>query len=102
MDSPNPKPPLTKSAASRICACTTCAGRWPPACRAPACGSKVTEAALNHINGTRGGITGIYQRHSWLEEKRAALDAWGDYVAGIIEKRQPTGNIVALGVRKLS
>jgi integrase len=63
---------------------------------------EVTEAALNHISGTRGGITGIYQRHSWLEEKRAALDAWGEYVAAIIEKRQPTGNVVAIGVRKLS
>jgi hypothetical protein len=31
---------------------------------------EVTKAALNHISGTRGGITEIYQRHSWLEGKR--------------------------------
>jgi hypothetical protein len=31
---------------------------------------------LNHISGSRGGIAGVYQRHDWAAEKRAALDAW--------------------------
>ena len=37
---------------------------------------EVTEAILNHVSGTRGGIAGVYQRHDWADEKRAALDAW--------------------------
>jgi integrase len=37
---------------------------------------EVTEAVLNHISGAKGGVAGIYQRHDWLDEKRAALDAW--------------------------
>ena len=37
---------------------------------------EVTEAVLNHVSGSRGGIVGIYQRHDWAKEKRAALDAW--------------------------
>jgi len=37
---------------------------------------EVTEAVLNHVGGSRGGIVGIYQRHEYAEEKRAALDAW--------------------------
>jgi hypothetical protein len=37
---------------------------------------EVTEAVLNHISGSRGGIAGVYQRHDWAAEKRAALDAW--------------------------
>jgi hypothetical protein len=27
-------------------------------------------------NGSRGGIAGVYQRHDWAAENRAALDAW--------------------------
>jgi integrase len=41
---------------------------------------EVTEAVLNHISGSRGGIAGVYQRHDWATEKRAALDAWADHV----------------------
>jgi integrase len=37
---------------------------------------EVTEAVLGHVSGSRAGIVGIYQRHSWADEKRAALDAW--------------------------
>jgi integrase len=36
---------------------------------------EVTEAVLNHISGSRGGIAGVYQRPDWGAEKRAALDA---------------------------
>jgi integrase len=34
---------------------------------------EVTEAVLNHVSGSRGGIAGVYQRHDWANEKRAAL-----------------------------
>src|SRR5262249_48184577 len=37
---------------------------------------EVTESVLNHLSGSRAGVVGIYQRHDWAEEKRAALDAW--------------------------
>ena len=37
---------------------------------------EVTEAVPNYVSGTRSGIVGIYQRHDWAEEKRAALDGW--------------------------
>jgi hypothetical protein len=41
---------------------------------------EITEAVLNHISGSRGGIAGVYQRHDWAAEKRAALDAWAAHV----------------------
>jgi integrase len=44
---------------------------------------EVTEAVLNHVSGSRGGIVGVYQRHAWAAEKRAALDAWAVHVAGL-------------------
>jgi hypothetical protein len=56
----------------------------------------VTEAVLNHISGSRGGIAGVYQRHDWANEKRAALDAWAAHVLAIAEQRTPAGNVVKL------
>jgi len=54
---------------------------------------EVTEAVLSHVSGSRGGIAGVYQRHDWLDEKRAALTAWGEKVAAIIEGRAAADNI---------
>jgi integrase len=60
---------------------------------------EVTEAVLNHVSGSRAGIIGVYQRHTWTDEKRAALNAWGEYVAAIIEGREPGGNVTAFRAR---
>lgn len=47
---------------------------------------EVTEAVLNHISGSRSGIAGVYQRHHWSDEKRAALDAWAAHVVLVVDK----------------
>ncbi len=60
---------------------------------------EVTEAVLNHVAGSRAGIVGVYQRHSWADEKRAALSAWGDRVLGIVEGCEPAGNVTAFRSR---
>lgn len=57
----------------------------------------VIEAALNHISGTKAGIVGVYQRHDYADEKRAALEAWGRYVTGLVHG-QPS-NVVKLEAR---
>lgn len=51
----------------------------------------------NHISGSRAGIAGVYQRHDWAAEKRAALDAWAAHVLAVAEGKSPTGNVVKLG-----
>ena len=48
---------------------------------------EVTEAVLNHQSGSRAGVVGIYQRHDWAEEKRAALDAWSAHLLTAAEGR---------------
>jgi integrase len=48
---------------------------------------EVTEAVLNHLGGSRAGIVGIYQRHDWAAEKRAALDAWSAHLLAAAEGR---------------
>ena len=41
------------------------------------------EAVLGHASGSRSGVVGVYQRHSFDAEKRAALDAWGAKVEAL-------------------
>jgi integrase len=57
---------------------------------------EVTEAVLNHISGSRGGIAGVYQRHDWAAEKRAALDAWAAHVLAVAQRRTLPENVVKL------
>jgi integrase len=57
---------------------------------------EVTEAVLNHISGSRGGIAGVYQRHDWAAEKRAALDAWAIHVRSIVEGSIDGTNVVKM------
>ena len=57
---------------------------------------EVTEAVLNHISGSRGGIAGVYQRHDWAAEKRTALDAWAADVVSIVKGRIASDKVVTL------
>lgn len=56
---------------------------------------EVTEAVLNHVAGaSRSGVAGVYQRHGWGPEKRAALDAWADFCDRIPLDSSVTTNVV--------
>jgi len=55
---------------------------------------RVTEAVLNHISGTGGGIVGVYQRHDYADEKRQALEAWARFVLSLVEGK--AANVVQL------
>src|SRR5262245_28014992 len=44
----------------------------------------VIEKVLNHASGSFAGVVGIYQRHSFADEKRAALEAWGRHVNALV------------------
>ena len=57
---------------------------------------EVTEQVLNHVSGSRAGIVGLYQRHDFASEKRAALDAWGEHVIAVVEGRVAPVNVLAL------
>jgi hypothetical protein len=57
---------------------------------------EVTEAVLNHISGNRGGIAGVYQRHDWAAEKRAALDSWAAHVLAVAKGGPDAQKVVAL------
>jgi hypothetical protein len=54
-------------------------------------GLQVVESILGHVAGSRSGIVGVYQRHQFQAEQRAALTAWASEVNRIVQgKRTPT------------
>ena len=36
--------------------------------------------ALNHISGSFGGVAGIYNRYTYFDEMRSALELWSEFV----------------------
>jgi integrase len=58
---------------------------------------EVTEQVLNHVGGSRAGIVGVYQRHDFAQEKRAALEAWDAHLATIIQAQAPAAKLSLLG-----
>ena len=55
---------------------------------------RVTEAVLNHVSGTGGGIVAVYQVHDYADEKRNALDAWARFVGDLVDGK--SDNVVQL------
>ena len=52
---------------------------------------EVTEAVLNHVSGSRGGIVGVYQRHHFSDEKRIALGRWSSELMRTVAASQSGG-----------
>ena len=50
---------------------------------------RITEATINHVSGTGGGIVAVYQRHDYADEKREAMELWGEAVADILAGLDP-------------
>jgi len=44
----------------------------------------VVEAIVNHISGSKAGVAGVYNRATYLPEKRPALEDWGRYLTGLV------------------
>ncbi len=55
----------------------------------------VVEAVLNHKSGSIKGVSAVYNRYNYAEEKRAALEAWGRYLETLI-CGAPAANVVEL------
>ena len=52
----------------------------------------MTEAILNHVSGSRGGVVGVDQRHNWDAEKKATLAAWAAHVVSLGEGESQMGH----------
>jgi integrase len=58
----------------------------------------IVEAALNHVSGVKAGVAGTYNRATYAEEKRAALERWASHVEGIVSGRP--ANVVSLSRKR--
>ena len=45
---------------------------------------QVTEKLLNHVSGTVSGVAAIYNRHTYMDEMRAAVTAWEAHLQTLI------------------
>ena len=43
----------------------------------------VVDKILNHVSGAVTGVAAVYQRGQYLEQRKAAMSAWGDFLAGL-------------------
>jgi integrase len=55
----------------------------------------VIEKLLNHVSGSFAGLVGVYQRHSYDAEKRAAMAAWSRHIEAIISG-EAAANVVPM------
>lgn len=60
---------------------------------------EVTEAVLNHVSGSKGGVAGVYQRYDWASEKASVVQAWADHVSGLLTRADQTTVVQLLGLR---
>ena len=47
----------------------------------------IVEAVLNHVSGHKAGVAGVYNRASYIAEKRAALSLWAEYIHRLTNDR---------------
>ncbi len=62
-------------------------------------GPHVADRVLNHTEGAIKGVAAVYQRHEFLTERAAALDAWAGHVLDVasgVETEPTAGNVVVL------
>jgi integrase len=54
----------------------------------------VVEKLLNHRSGSIRGVAAVYNRHSYLDERRYALEAWARRLETIVDRS--ASNVVEL------
>jgi integrase len=53
----------------------------------------IIEVILNHVSGFRAGVSGVYNRHTYDAEKRAALDRWADQLLAWVKGRSNVASL---------
>ena len=56
--------------------------------------SEVIERAINHTSGNFAGVSGVYNRFEYGDERREAMEAWSRYVMAVVNGKPP--NVVSL------
>lgn len=48
----------------------------------------VCDRLLNHVQGAIQGVAAVYQRHEFLPERQAAMEAWAEHVLAVAEGKR--------------
>ena len=59
----------------------------------------VVDKILNHVSGTIRGVAAVYNRHSYIDERRAALETWSRHVESLVRPPAPS-NVVELAAAR--
>jgi hypothetical protein len=59
----------------------------------------VADRVLNHSSGTIRGVAATYNRFTYLDERKAALEALGRFVAALV-RPGAAGNVVPLAAAR--
>jgi integrase len=60
----------------------------------------VVEAILGHVGEHKGGVAGVYNKALYLDERRRALERWGEHIEAIVSGRTTKAKVVNLRRRK--
>jgi integrase len=56
----------------------------------------IVEACLGHVSGFKSGVSGVYNKADYLDERRRALEKWAGYAEGIVTGKRPAAEVVRL------
>ena len=56
----------------------------------------IVDKILNHASGTIRGVAAIYNRAQYLDERRAALEAWSNWIVALTNPNKKKTNVVGL------
>jgi hypothetical protein len=56
----------------------------------------VVDKILNHVSGAIRGVAAIYNRHAYIDERKAAIEAWSRRVESLVDSAAATSNVLAI------
>jgi len=59
----------------------------------------VVEIILAHVGGHKSGVAGVYNKASYLDERRRALQRWADHIEQQVSGEKST-TVVKLGKQR--
>jgi integrase len=56
----------------------------------------IVEACLGHVSGFKSGVSGVYNKATYLDERRRALEKWAAFVDESVSGKRPAAKVVRL------
>jgi integrase len=60
----------------------------------------VVEGCLGHVAAFKSGVSGVYNKSTWLDERRRALEKWATFIDEAVTSKRPAAKVVRLHRRK--